>query len=175
MLGTWVAAHPEFMTLRGRWTVFDYTQALRGGILIGLASWILLAGVGRVSGVSGIAAGVLTTRKQSSAWRWWFLFGLVGGGSLFAWLLEVPPPEPRSALVMIPAGFLVGFGSVLGSGCTSGHGVCGLGRRSRRSLVAVLIFMGVAVSTVLVSSHMPPAQWWASIVFDGLTWVLRRS
>ena len=154
--------------------MFDYTQALQGGILIGLASWILLAGVGRVSGVSGIAAGVLTTRKQSSGWRWAFLFGLVGGGALFGWLLDIPHPDSRSALLLVPAGFMVGFGSVLGSGCTSGHGVCGLGRRSRRSLVAVLIFMGVAVSTVLVSSHLPPAQWWASIVIDSLTWVMRR-
>lgn len=155
--------------------MFDDSQALQGGILIGLASWILLAGVGRISGVSGITAGVLTTRRQSSGWRWAFLFGLVGGGALFAWLLHIPHPDPRSALVLVPAGFMVGFGSVLGSGCTSGHGVCGLGRRSRRSLAAVLIFMGVAVSTVLVSSHLPPAQWWASIVIDALTWVMRRS
>ena len=149
----------------------DYSQALQGGVLIGLASWILLAGVGRVADVSGIACGVLTSRKQSSTWRWAFLFGLVAGGTLFDWLLTVPHGEGRSFLVIVPAGFLVGFGTVLGSGCTSGHGVCGLGRRSRRSLVAVVIFMGVAVTTVLVKAHLPDATWWASLVFDSLSWL----
>ena len=152
----------------------DYSQALQGGILIGLASWILLAGVGRISGVSTITAGVLTSRPQSSGWRWPFLFGLVGGGALFTWLLKIPNPEPRSALMLIPAGFMVGFGTVLGSGCTSGHGVCGLGRRSKRSLVAVLIFLGTGVATVLVASHVPPAQWWQSLISDGLQWLLGR-
>ena len=152
----------------------DYSQALQGGILIGLASWILLAGIGRISGVSSITAGVLTTRKQSSAWRWAFLAGLVGGGTLFAWLLKVPVMESRSAFMLIPAGFMVGFGTVLGSGCTSGHGVCGLGRRSKRSLVAVVIFMATAVSTVLVTSHLPALEWWISITIDGLQWLMGR-
>lgn len=150
----------------------DYSQALQGGILIGLASWILLAGVGRISGVSAITAGVLTSRPQSSGWRWAFLFGLVGGGALFSWLLKIPYSESRSAFMLVPAGFMVGFGTVLGSGCTSGHGVCGLGRRSKRSLVAVLIFLGTGVATVLVASHMPPAEWWGSLISDGIEWLL---
>ncbi len=152
----------------------DYVQALRGGILIGLASWILLAGVGRVSGVSGITAGVLTTRRQSSAWRWTFLAGLALGGGFFTWLLNVPHVETRHWVVLIPAGFMVGFGTVLGSGCTSGHGVCGLGRRSTRSLAAVLVFMTTAVVTVVVTSILPPAQWWEQLVFDGLQWLFLR-
>ena len=152
-----------------------YTQAIQGGILMGLASWILLAGAGRVSGVSAIAAGVLTTRKQSSAWRWFFLFGLAGGGVLFSWLLQAPYVETRSALKLVPAGLLVGFGTVLASGCTSGHGVCGLGRRSMRSLIAVMIFMGVAITTVLISSLLPDARWWESLLFDGLRLLFRRS
>ena len=152
----------------------DYSQALSGGILIGLASWILLAGVGRVSGVSSIAAGVLTTRRQSSGWRWAFLLGLAGGGALFTWLLGVPHVENRHALVLIPAGFMVGFGTVLGSGCTSGHGVCGLGRRSRRSMLAVAIFMGTGIATVLMTSVMPPAKWWEELLFDGLQWLFQR-
>ena len=150
----------------------DYSQALQGGILIGLASWILLAGVGRISGVSAITAGVLTSRPQSSGWRWAFLFGLVGGGALFSWLLKIPYSESRSAFMLVPAGFMVGFGTVLGSGSTSGHGVCGLGRRSKRSLVAVLIFLGTGVATVLVASHMPPAEWWGSLISDGIEWLL---
>ena len=152
----------------------DYSQALQGGVLVGLASWILLAGVGRVSAISGIAAGVLTTRRQSSGWRWAFLFGLAGGGALFAWLLSVPHADTRSVLVMVPAGFMVGFGTVLGSGCISGHGVCGLGRRSRRSLMAVLIFIGVGIATVLVNAHLPGADWWASAIVDSLSWIVRR-
>lgn len=152
----------------------EYSQALSGGVLVGLASWILLAGVGRVSGVSTIASGVLTMRKQSSGWRFAFLFGLIGGGALFAWLLRIPQVEPRSALMLIPAGLMVGFGTVLGSGCTSGHGVCGLGRRSRRSLVAVAIFVGTAIATVLITAHLPTAQWWGSVTVDGLGWLVGR-
>ena len=155
--------------------VNDYSQALSGGILIGLASWILLAGVGRVSGVSAITAGVLTSRRQSSPWRWAFLLGLAGGGAFFSWLLHVPHAPARLAIVLVPAGFMVGFGTVLGSGCTSGHGVCGLGRRSSRSLVAVLIFMGAGIVTVLMTSVLPPAKWWESLIFEGLQWIFRRS
>ncbi len=152
----------------------DYSQALSGGILIGLASWILLAGVGRVSGVSSITAGVLTSRRQSSAWRWMFLIGLAVGGAIFSWLLRVPHIETRHVIVLVPAGFMVGFGSVLGSGCTSGHGVCGLGRRSRRSLIAVLTFMGAGIVTVLITSLVPPAQWWEELLFEGLQWLFHR-
>ena len=152
----------------------EYTQALQGGILIGLASWILLAGTGRIGAVSIITSGVLTTRAQSSPWRWAFLAGLAGGGALFTYVLDVPRVDLRSAAMLVPAGFLVGFGTVLGSGCTSGHGVCGLGRRSKRSLAAVLVFVGTAVTTVLVTSHLPPAKWWVTLVFEGLEWLLRR-
>ena len=153
----------------------DYAQALSGGILIGVASWILLAGVGRVSGISSITAGVLTSRSQSSGWRWTFLLGLAGGGAFFAWLLHVPHVETRLAIVLVPAGFMVGFGTVLGSGCTSGHGVCGLGRRSGRSLVAVAVFMGTGITTVLLTSLMPPSKWWESLIFEGLAWIFHRS
>ncbi len=152
----------------------DYSQALSGGVLIGVASWILLAGAGRVAGVSSITSGVLTTRRQSSSWRWAFLFGLVGGGAFFAWWLNAPHPETRSVVLLIPAGFLVGFGTVLGSGCTSGHGVCGLGRRSQRSLIAVLVFLGTGMATVLLASHLPPAEWWVSIVLEGLQILFHR-
>ncbi len=154
--------------------MLDYTQALQGGILIGLAAWILLAGIGRIAGVSGITVGVLTTRRQSSLWRWAFLVGLIGGGLLFAWLLNAPELPHRSVVVLVPAGFLVGFGTVLGSGCTSGHGVCGLGRRSKRSLVAVAVFVGVAIVTVTVASLMPPAAWWIGVIEEGLAWMIGR-
>lgn len=151
-----------------------YSEALSGGLLIGVASWILLAGIGRVSGVSGITSGVLTSKRQPSLWRWAFLIGLVGGGALFTWLLATPAVEMRSALMLIPAGFLVGFGTVLGSGCTSGHGVCGLGRRSRRSALAVAIFMVTAMFTVFMVAHLPPADWWVSLIEEGLQWLFRQ-
>lgn len=154
--------------------VDEYAQALQGGILIGLASWILLAGVGRASSVSSITAGVLTSRRQNSLWRWAFLCGLVGGGAFFAWLLAVPHLQIRHYLVLVPAGFLVGFGAVLGSGSVSGHAMIGLGRRSKRSLVAVATFTGAAVMTVLVTSHLPPAVWWAELIIEGLEWVVGR-
>ncbi len=152
----------------------EYTPALQGGILVGLASWILLAAVGRSSGVSAITHGVLTTRSQPSPWRWAFLFGLVGGGAFFSWALNVPHLEIRHPLVLVPAGFLVGFGAVVGSGSASGHLVVGLGRRSRRSLAAVLTFALAAVGTVIVTTHLPPATWWVESLFEALLLLYRK-
>jgi uncharacterized protein len=127
-------------------------QALLGGVVLGLASWLLLAALGRVAGISGITATAISPGRNDppgeSAWRWAFLVGLVLGGLLFAALLNPPQIGTRPLPLLIGAGLLVGFGTVLGSGCTSGHGVCGLGRRSARSLVATLTFMGVAILTV---------------------------
>ena len=130
-----------------------YLQAALGGILIGLASWALFAGLGRVLGISGIASEVLVDRSRSSAWRWAFLLGLIGGGALFSAWLGTPMPAARPAWLVMVAGLLVGFGTVLGSGCTSGHGVCGLGRRSVRSLVAVCTFMATGFATVLIATY----------------------
>lgn len=130
-------------------------QALGGGVLIGLASWLLLASLGRVAGISGIAAGALVSEKdavqadsESNGWRWAFLLGLIMGGALFAAWLTPPAMAQRPWFLLIMAGLLVGAGTVLGSGCTSGHGVCGLGRRSWRSLVATCVFMLVAMLVV---------------------------
>lgn len=129
-------------------------QALGGGMLIGLASWLMLASIGRVTGVSGIAATAMfpgsTEGRLENAWRWAFLLGLVVGGALFAAWISPPLIAARPLAVLIPAGLLVGVGTVIGSGCTSGHGVCGLGRRSARSLVATLVFMGFGFATVFV-------------------------
>lgn len=127
-------------------------QALLGGILIGLASWLLLASLGRVAGISGIASSALLPAKADSgadrAWRWAFLVGLtVGGAAATAWL-QPAMVSTRPIPLLLAAGLLVGVGTVLGSGCTSGHGVCGLGRKSARSLVATLVFMSTGFSTV---------------------------
>ena len=126
-----------------------YWQAALGGILIGLASWLLLASLGRVAGISGIVAGVLSPQAGERIWRWAFLVGLVGVGTVLTWGTPAAPSPPWGVLAL--AGLLVGVGTVLGSGCTSGHGVCGLGRRSLRSLVATLVFMGCGFATVFVA------------------------
>ncbi len=128
-------------------------QALGGGVLIGLASWLLLASLGRVAGISGIASAAMSPEQGDAGadgqWRKMFLIGLIGGGALAFALLAPPVAALRSAPLLILAGLLVGVGTVLGSGCTSGHGVCGLGRRSLRSLVATLTFMAFGVLTVV--------------------------
>lgn len=131
----------------------SYLPALWGGVLIGVASWLMLAGLGRISGVSSIASDALTAPASTSGWRWAFLLGLVGGGAVFAAWLGTPVVALRSPLLLVPAGLLVGVGTVLGSGCTSGHGVCGLGRRSRRSLVAVVTFMATGFATVFIAGR----------------------
>ncbi len=132
-----------------------FAQAAVGGLLIGLASWLLLASLGRIAGISGIASGALVPAQDAQtgerAWRWAFVAGLVVVGAAAAALLQTPVMAVRPLPLLIVAGLLVGFGTVLGSGCTSGHGVCGLGRRSVRSLVATLTFMGVGVATVFVA------------------------
>ncbi len=127
-----------------------YVWAALGGILIGLSAWLLLAGLGRVAGISGITCAAALDRLPQDRWRWAFLAGLVLGGTVFAhWLgTTTPSGAPRPPALMALAGLLVGYGTVLGHGCTSGHGVCGLGRRSLRSVVAVITFMCTAFLTV---------------------------
>jgi uncharacterized membrane protein YedE/YeeE len=125
-----------------------YLVAALGGVLIGIASWLLWWGLGRIAGVSSITADTLSAPLNPDNWRWAFLAGLIVGGSLLGQSLEIPTLPTRSMALLIPAGLLVGVGTVWGSGCTSGHGVCGLGRLSVRSLVAVLSFMGAGMATV---------------------------
>ena len=129
---------------------FTPLSALAGGVVIGLAASLLWLLGGRTAGVSGILGGVVPPLRAGWEWRALFLGGLLAGGVLLQFLapsrLEVPPP--RSLPVLAIAGLLVGFGTRLAGGCTSGHGVCGLSRLSRRSLVATVVFMLVAMITV---------------------------
>jgi uncharacterized protein len=130
--------------------------ALAGGALIGLAAAALLVMTGRIAGVSGILGGLVRQAPGAPAadrrWRLAFFIGLLVGGAA----LRLVHPEafgaalPRSTLTLIVAGLLVGFGSRLGGGCTSGHGVCGVGRFSKRSIVATLVFMATGALTVFV-------------------------
>ena len=130
--------------------------ALLGGVLIGLSATTLLLLNGRIAGISGIVNG-LTQRSRAGdrAWRAAFIVGLMVVGGLAMHLLGQAAPSPARFPLVIVAGLLVGFGTSLGNGCTSGHGVCGLGRLSKRSLVAVLTFMATAIITVFVSRHLP--------------------
>lgn len=135
---------------------FTPFSALAGGALIGLSACLLMLASGRIAGVSGILGGLLHPVPGERGWRVAFLIGLllgpaavgIAGGS-------VPAPSFQTGtLGMIAAGLLVGFGTRLGAGCTSGHGVCGLARLSRRSLAATLVFMIVAMTTVYVLRHI---------------------
>lgn len=130
--------------------------ALAGGVLIGLAATLLLWLNGRIAGVSGILGAVLAPRDNELAWRWAFLAGLIVVGFIAIALLPgvATPREGYPPLLLIIAGLLVGFGASLGNGCTSGHGVCGLGRLSLRSLVAVVTFMVTAVITTWLVRHV---------------------
>jgi len=133
----------------------SWIAGLIGGILIGISATVLLAFNGRIAGISGIVNGALTFAKVEQ-WRWWFIGGMLGGGALYEYVLA-SQPTPTSIFApwaMIIGGFLVGFGTRMGNGCTSGHGVCGLGRLSGRSLAAVVTFMATAAMTVFITRHL---------------------
>lgn len=133
-----------------------WMSALAGGVLIGLSATLLLWWNGRIAGISGIVDGVASRVPGDTAWRVAFLLGLVVAAGLYmAWVPGAPQPRtdfPRAGLVV--AGLLVGFGTRMGNGCTSGHGVCGLGRLSSRSLAAVVAFMATAMATTYVVRHL---------------------
>jgi hypothetical protein len=116
----------------------------------------LLLGNGRIAGISGILGGVLSPAPGDVSWRLMFLIGLIVTGALAGQLVPASfaPIAPRSALLIIVAGLLVGYGTRLGNGCTSGHGVCGLGRRSPRSLAATLTFLSTGALTVFLMRHV---------------------
>ncbi|MGZ8443499.1 MAG: YeeE/YedE family protein [Candidatus Binatia bacterium] len=129
---------------------------LTGGLLIGFAAALLLLVNGRIAGISGILGGLITANSPGERlWRGAFVIGLVGGAAVYAWLhggLPLQLQTSNSGLLL--AGLLVGFGTRLGSGCTSGHGVCGLARRSPRSLAATATFIACGMLTVYLTRHV---------------------
>jgi uncharacterized protein len=134
-------------------TEFTPVSALLGGALIGAAATLLLWSLGRIAGVSGILNAALED-PAGRGWRVAFLAGLVAAAG--AWF-AVSSAQPRAGFPLpwlVAGGLLVGFGTRLGSGCTSGHGICGLARLSRRSLVAVAVFMGAGFATVYLLRHV---------------------
>ena len=135
---------------------FTPLSAAIGGALIGLASLLLMLFAGRVAGISGITAGILGVGSLDRGWRLAFIAGLILApiAAMLAGYAVPAPAMPASWLVVIAAGFLVGFGARLGGGCTSGHGICGIARLSKRSIAATMIFMGAAVVTVALMRHV---------------------
>ena len=138
----------------------EMLSALAGGGLIGLAAVLLMLANGRIAGISGIVAGLFSGLAERAAgewgWRLAFVIGLIAGPLLVAAVTGALPAIHIAAPtgIVILAGLLVGFGTRLGSGCTSGHGVCGLARLSPRSLAATLTFMVVAIAVVCVVRHL---------------------
>ena len=136
----------------------DFTpmSGFAGGLLIGSAVALMLLLNGRVAGISSIVGGLLTLRLRDAAWRAAFVAGFIIGA--LAYLSTADQTTPVRVLASLPAilvgGLLVGFGTRLGSGCTSGHGLCGMARLSRRSVVSTATFFGVAMLTVFVTRHV---------------------
>ncbi len=132
----------------------SFLVPLAGGVLIGLSATLLLALHGRVAGISGILGNAISTNipRQERRWRLEFLLGLIGAGALLSLLApEQFSSSPEASLLLVGlAGVLVGFGTRLGSGCTSGHGVCGISRLSLRSLVATVTFIAFGALTVFL-------------------------
>ena len=133
---------------------FTPVSALVGGALIGLAASALYAATGRIAGVSGIAGGLLRAGRADAAWRLLFLAGLVVGAGATGFAAGMPELRIEASWpVLVVSGLLVGYGTQLGSGCTSGHGVCGIARFSPRSIAATGVFMATAALTVFIARH----------------------
>lgn len=135
---------------------FTPYSAFAGGILIGISVTVMLYFNGRITGVSGIISELLTPKAGEWLWRLVFIFGLIFGSFLFVYLFPgfYTPRTDFPVSLLIIGGLLVGFGTKLGSGCTSGHGICGLAQLSTRSLVATVVFMFSGAVTVYIIRHI---------------------
>jgi uncharacterized membrane protein YedE/YeeE len=137
------------------WNHFTPWASLAGGVVLGIAAALFVLLNGRVLGISGILGGLVKPKAGDTGWRVAFVAGLIAAPIL--WRLFAPLPVPRvdaSIPVLVIAGLLVGWGTRYGSGCTSGHGVCGLARLSPRSLAATLAFMAAGFVTVFIARHL---------------------
>jgi uncharacterized membrane protein YedE/YeeE len=137
------------------WDLFTPWHALAGGVLIGLSAALFALLNGRIAGISGVLGGLLRPQRGDIGWRVAFVGGLLLAPALWALVGSLPTPRIEAGTgTLVLAGLLVGFGTRWGSGCTSGHGVCGLSRLSPRSLVATLAFMAAGFVTVYVVRHL---------------------
>ena len=135
---------------------FTPVSGLIGGLLIGLSTVLLILFNGRIAGISGIVGGLLVGKGSEIGWRAVFVVGLLLGAFVYVLATGVAlPVEIQVSLpVLVVAGLLLGFGARLGSGCTSGHGICGIARFSKRSIVATLVFFATAIITVFLTHHV---------------------
>jgi uncharacterized membrane protein YedE/YeeE len=135
---------------------FTPISGLTGGLLIGLSTVLLILFNGRIAGISGIIGGLLVGKGSEIGWRAVFLVGLLLGAFVYvlATGVALPVDIQVSLPVLVVAGLLLGFGARLGSGCTSGHGICGIARFSKRSIVATLVFFATAIITVFLTHHV---------------------
>jgi uncharacterized membrane protein YedE/YeeE len=140
------------------WTHFTPWASLAGGVLLGTASALFILVNGRILGISGILGGLLTPRRGDAGWRIAFVLGMLAAPATLLLLAPAgfisPPRIDAGYLAIVIAGLLVGYGTRLGSGCTSGHGVCGISRLSPRSLVATAVFMAAGFAIVFVVRHL---------------------
>ena len=137
------------------WNAFTPWSSLLGGVLIGVAAAMFALLNGRIAGISGVLGSLLTPVRGDVGWRAAFIAGLVGAPLLYALFTELPAVQIDASYgALVAAGLLVGIGTRYGSGCTSGHGVCGLSRLSLRSLAATATFMGAGFLTVFVLRHL---------------------
>jgi uncharacterized membrane protein YedE/YeeE len=136
-------------------TTFTPLAGLIGGVLIGLAAFALMAGIGRIAGISGILSGLIDRFPRDRLWRALFILGLIGGAAIVRGAGWAPTPVfSTSWPVLVIAGVLVGFGARVSGGCVSGHGVCGVARFAPRSIVATIVFLAVAMLTVYLRMHV---------------------
>jgi uncharacterized protein len=134
----------------------DVARPLAGGALIGISAALLLVLTGKTAGVSGIVDGVLRGEKDEWRWKAAFVVGLIAGGVILRLAMPgtLAAAAPRALWLVVLGGILVGFGARIGGGCTSGHGVCGIGRLSRRGIVGTLVFMAAGAVTVFVLGRL---------------------
>ncbi len=137
------------------WDTTAIWHALLGGILIGFAVSILLIFNGKIAGISGILGGALNAKFHGQGWRYTFLLGLLLSPVLYGAFSTLPTITiSASNTAIVIAGLLVGVGTRMGNGCTSGHGICGIARLSSRSIIATLTFMGFGILTVFILRHL---------------------
>jgi uncharacterized protein len=140
------------------WTHFTPWASLAGGVLLGTASALFILVNGRILGISGILGGLLTPRRGDAGWRIAFLLGMLAAPATLLLLAPAgfidPPRIDAGYAAIVIAGLLVGYGTRLGSGCTSGHGVCGISRLSPRAMVATALFMAAGFAIVFVIRHL---------------------
>lgn len=137
-------------------TEFTPIMSLLGGVLIGLSAVLMMASAGRITGISGILGGLFTFAPFANMWRLAFVIGVVLSPFIFRKATGITPDYHVSSdvVILVIGGLLVGLGTVMGSGCTSGHGVCGMARFSKRSFFATAVFMVSAVVTVFLVRHV---------------------